>query len=96
MWLKRMKDKSECHLLNANQDVAPGKPSNFTNVCMGGGGGRGGRGGASLFPPPCKGVTLYSNIFACFQGITFNTRHFSLFYGALSSIVNGCSLTELY
>ena len=49
---------------------------------------------SSLFPPPCKGVTLYSNIFACFQGITsFNTRHFSLFYGALSSIVNGCSLT---
>ena len=72
-------------------NVAPRKPSNFTNVCMGGGGG-----GASLFPPLCKGVTLYSNIFACFQGITFNTRHFSLFCGALSSIVNGCSLTGLY
>ena len=31
--------KSECYLLNTNQDVAPGKPPNVRNVCMRGGGG---------------------------------------------------------
>lgn len=30
--------KSECYLLNTNQDVAPGKPLNVRNVCMRGSG----------------------------------------------------------
>ena len=38
--------KSECYLLNTNQDVAPGKPPNFTNVCMGRG-----SGGGKFVPP---------------------------------------------
>ena len=35
--------KSECYLLNTNQDVAPGKPPNVRNVCKGGGGFRWGQ-----------------------------------------------------
>ena len=35
---------------DAKSDVAPGKPPNFTNVCMGRGGG-GGAGGGKFVPP---------------------------------------------
>ena len=45
--------KSECYLLNTNQDVAPGKPPNVRNVCMQGGGG-GLRGGQVFSPHHAK------------------------------------------